>query len=196
MLRRPDSFCFCSLRDCYAEWPRCLPFPPQRLCHCQQSTWHNEWTSAVWVTEVGSVMKSLRPHPTSWLPFQSQDSPRLHIKFRPRSRSQILTPLTRFFENGVLGNRVCWAVGSGCTILPTWLKSACELLPLPALLLRLFLWSILDSLAQGRVCVLTAESCRNKGQKRGEGKQSVQIIHSQSGEIVHTRRLQITATQA
>lgn len=48
MLRRPDRVCFCSLRDCDWEWPCCLPFPPQRLCHCQQSTWHNEWATAYW----------------------------------------------------------------------------------------------------------------------------------------------------
>lgn len=54
MLRRPDRVCFCSLRDCDWDWPCCLPFPPQRLCHCQQSTWHNEWATATEVSDAQS----------------------------------------------------------------------------------------------------------------------------------------------
>lgn len=84
------------------------------------------------------------------------------------------------FRNDVLGNRVCWAVSSGCMILPAWLKSARELLPVPVHLLQLLVWSILDSFAQGCVCTLTAESHRNKKKKRGGGIDNVQIIYRQS----------------
>lgn len=81
-----------------------------------------------------------------------------------------LRPIVRLrlhFRNDVLGNRVCWAVSSGCMILPAWLKSARELLAVPVHLLQLLVWSILDSFAQGCVCILTAESHRNKEKRRG-----------------------------
>lgn len=81
---------------------------------------------------------------------------------------QPIASLRLHFRNDVLGNRVCWAVSSGCMILPAWLKSARELLPVPVHLLQLLVWSILDSFAQGCVCILTAESNRNKKNKKKE----------------------------
>lgn len=94
-----------------------------------------------------------------------------------------IVKLRLHFRNDVLGNRVCWAVSSGCMILPAWLKSAREPLPVPVHLLQLLVWSILDSFAQGCVCTLTAESHRNKKKKekkRGGGIDNVQIIYRQS----------------
>lgn len=168
MLRRPDRVCFCSLQDCYQEWPCCLPFPPQRLCHCQQSTWHNEWARAAEARHAHQVsLKSTydpRTHNTLQSDLWVSREPNLDNFPPPCLRPMVKLRLR--FRNDVLGNRVCWAVSSGCMILPAWLKSARERLPVPVHLLQLLVWSILDSFAQGCVCTLAAESHRNKGGKK------------------------------
>lgn len=110
---------------------------------------------------IRSVLKYLQPHSQSMSGFMGKSALALNI-------SPCLWPIVRLrlhFRNDVLGNRVCWAVSSGCMILPAWLKSARELLPVPVHLLQLLVWSILDSFAQGCVCILTAESHRNKKKK-------------------------------
>lgn len=126
---------------------------------------------------IRSVFKYLQPHSRSMSRFMGKSALALNI-------SPCLWPIVRLrlhFRNDVLGNRVCWAVSSGCMILPAWLKSARELLPVPVHLLQLLVWSILDSFAQGCVCILTAESHRNKKKKRrGGGIDNVQIIYRQS----------------
>lgn len=82
MLRWPDRVCFCSLQDCYQEWPGCLLFPTQRLCHCQQSTWHT----------------LLKPETLirSWVYVQSRARPITHSRViygQVRAESQYFSPL-------------------------------------------------------------------------------------------------------
>lgn len=180
MLKWPDRVCFRSLQDSYPEWPCCLSFPPQRLCHCQQSTWHNEWATIAWARDDHQISLKVSTTLSSiHITFKSH----LRVNHRWISRFspclQRIVRLRLHFRNDVPGNRVCWAVGSGCMILPAWLKSARELLPVPVHLLQLLVWSILDSFAQGCVCILAAESHRNK-KKRGGGIDNVQIIYRQS----------------
>lgn len=168
MLRWPDRVCFCSLQDCYQEWPGCLPFPPQRLCHCQQSTWHNEWATTAEARDAHQVSLKSTCNPalnTQHIPESFMGKSELNRNISPPCLRPIVKLRPRF-RNDVPGNRVCWAVSSGCMILPAWLKSARELPPVPVHLLQLLVWSILDSFAQGCVCILTAESHGNKKKKR------------------------------
>lgn len=153
MLRWPDRVCVCSLQDCYPEWPCCLPFPLQRLCHCQQSSWHIEWATIAWARDAHhvslKVSKTLHLIQTTFTGLLWNKSELdFHISVHCL---RCIEWLQLHFRSDVLGNRVCWAVSSGCMILPAWLKSARELLSAPVHLLQLLVWSILDSFAQGCV---------------------------------------------